>query len=293
MGALRHDARCADDGRFAAPRRRGIAAGSRPPVAHPPDTVVALHGGGTTAEVRTTAHGPEPAPRWNGALALVTGATGRIGRAIGLALRDAGAEVLLHGRTPGRVAALRRETGLPAIAADLTRPEAVEAVRARVARRGGRLDVLTLGSGIYERSQDPAVLDRMLAANVLGPYALLRALLPFLAEARGQVVFVNSTQGLAASGNGVGQFAATQHAMRAVADSLRDEVNAEGVRVLSLFLGRTATDRQRGIFALEGRPYPAERLIQPEDVAEAVLAMLRLPRTVEATQLTLRPMQKV
>jgi NADP-dependent 3-hydroxy acid dehydrogenase YdfG len=81
--------------------------------------------------------------------------------------------------------------------------------------------------------------------------------------------------------------------MRAVADSLREEVNADGVRVLSLFLGRTATDRQRAIFAMEGRPYPAERLIQPEDVAEAVLAMLRLPRTVEATQLTLRPMQKV
>ncbi len=81
--------------------------------------------------------------------------------------------------------------------------------------------------------------------------------------------------------------------MRAIADSLREEVNAEGVRVLSLFLGRTAGNLQRAIFALEGRPYPAGRLIQPEDVAWAVLAMLRLPRTVEATDLTLRPMQKV
>jgi NADP-dependent 3-hydroxy acid dehydrogenase YdfG len=227
-----------------------------------------------------------------GTLALVTGATGLIGRAVGLALRDAGAEALLHGgRDPGRAAALARETGAETVAGDLTEPAAVEAIRARIARHG-RLDVLTLGSGIYERSDDPGVLQRMLAANLVGPYALLRALLPFLVEARGQVVFLNSTQGLAASG-GVGQFAATQHAMRAVADSLREEVNAQGVRVLSLFLGRTASDRQRAIFAMEGRPYPAERLIQPEDVAEAVLAMLRLPRTVEATQLTLRPMQKV
>lgn len=226
-----------------------------------------------------------------GALALITGATGMIGRAIGLALRDAGAEVLLHGRDTARAAALERETGAETIAGDLTRPEAVEAARARVARRG-RLDVLTLGSGIYERSDDPAVLDRMLAANLLGPYALVRALLPFLVAARGQVVFLNSTQGLATSG-GVGQFAATQHAMRAVADSLREEVNGQGVRVLTLFLGRTASDRQRAIFAMEGRPYLEERLIQPGDVAQAVLAMLRLPRTVEATQLTLRPMQKV
>lgn len=65
MGALRHDARCADDGRFAAPRRRGIPAGSRPPVAPPPATrvVVSLHGGGGTAEGRATGHGPEPEPR--------------------------------------------------------------------------------------------------------------------------------------------------------------------------------------------------------------------------------------
>lgn len=174
---------------------------------------------------------------------------------------------------------------------NLTRPEAVEAVRARVARRG-RLGVLTLGCGVYERSQDPMVLERMLAAKLVAPYALLCALLPFLIAARGQVVFLNSTQGLAAS-PGVGQFAATQHAMRAVADSLRGEVNARGVRVLSIFLGRTATERQRAIFAMEGRPFPEEHLIQPADVAQAVLAMLSLPRTAEATQLVLRPMQKV
>jgi NAD(P)-dependent dehydrogenase (short-subunit alcohol dehydrogenase family) len=227
-----------------------------------------------------------------GSLALVTGATGMIGRAIGLALRDAGAEALLHGgRDAGRAAALGRETGAETIAGDLTRPEAVEAVRARVGRHG-RLDVLTLGFGVYGRSDDPAALERLLAANLLAPYALLRALLPLLVAARGQVVFLNSTQGLAAS-RGVGQYAATQHAMRAVADSLREEVNAEGVRVLSVFLGRTASDMQRAIFALEGRPYPPERLIQPGDVAQAALAMLRLPRTVEATQLVLRPMQKV
>ena len=184
----------------------------------------------------------------SGSSALVTGATGRIGRAIGLALREAGMEVLLHGRNPGRVALLQEEMGTEAMAGDLTRPEEVEAVRTRVARHG-RLSVLTLGSGIYERSDDPAVLERMLAANLLGPYALLRALLPFLVAGQGQVVFLNSTQGLAASG-GVGQFAATQHAMRAIADSLRDEVNAKGVRVLSLFLGRTASDRQRAIIEM-------------------------------------------
>lgn len=225
-----------------------------------------------------------------GGLALVTGATGLIGRAIGQSLLASGAEVLLHGRDPARVARLGQETGAEAVAGDLTTPEAVEALRARVARHG-RLDILSLGSGIYERSADPAALRRQFEANVIGPYALLQALLPFLVQAQGQVVFLNSTQGLRASG-GVGQFAATQHAMRAVADSLREEVNARGVRVLSIFLGRTASERQRAIFALEDRPYPEDRLIQPSDVAQVVASMLALPRTVEATEVMLRPMQK-
>lgn len=90
-------------------------------------------------------------------------------------------------------------------------------------------------------------------------------------------MFINSPQG-AQSSRWRRPIAATKHAMKAVADSLRDEVNAAGVRVTSVFLGRTATEMQRAIFALEGRPYPLERLIQPADVAEVVLSLLlRLP----------------
>jgi NADP-dependent 3-hydroxy acid dehydrogenase YdfG len=81
--------------------------------------------------------------------------------------------------------------------------------------------------------------------------------------------------------------------MKAVADSLRDEVNANGVRVTSIFLGRTATERQRAIFAAEGRPYPPERLVQPANVAGLVLFLLRLPRTSEVTDILLRPMQMI
>ena len=86
--------------------------------------------------------------------------------------------------------------------------------------------------------------------------------------------------------------AATKHAMKAVADSLRDEVNRHGVRVASIFLGRTATERQRAIFAAERRPYQPEHLIQPDDVAGLVLFLLQLPRTGEVTDVVLRPMQK-
>jgi NADP-dependent 3-hydroxy acid dehydrogenase YdfG len=118
---------------------------------------------------------------------------------------------------------------------------------------------------------------------------LLQALLPFLVISKGQVIFINSTQGLAAS-PGVGQFAATQHAMRALADSLRGE--ALGVRVTSLFLGRTATARQEAIFAMENRPYTPELLIQPADVATMVASLRTLPRTTEVMEITMRPSVK-
>ena len=104
-------------------------------------------------------------------------------------------------------------------------------------------------------------------------------------------MFINSTQGLKAAAK-VGQFAATQHAMKAVADSLRDEVNGNGVRVTSIFLGRTATEWQSAIFAAEGRPYQPERLIQPADVAGLVCFLLQSPRTSELTDVVLRSCQR-
>lgn len=228
------------------------------------------------------------------AVALVVGASGGIGRAIAFDLLGAGAEVFMLGRSRARlVQPWPPENFLGKcrfIVADLTDNDAIERVNAEISPRG-RLDVLVLSSGIYERSHDPAVFAHQIAANVVGPYALLQQLLPLLIEAKGQVVFINSTQGLKAAAE-VGQYAATKHALKAVADSLRDEVNASGVGVTSIFLGRTATELQRTIFATEGRPYPPERLIQPSDVAEVVLSLLRLPRTAEVTDIILRPMQK-
>jgi NAD(P)-dependent dehydrogenase (short-subunit alcohol dehydrogenase family) len=177
-----------------------------------------------------------------------------------------------------------------AVVADLTEPEGVSAVDRAVADRG-KLDVLVLGSGVYKRSTDPVDLSQQFASNVVGPYALLVCASPYLVRAQGQVVFINSTQGVRAAA-GVGQFAATQHAMRAIADSFRDEVNEAGVRVLTIYLGRTATARQRTIYALEKRPYKPEQLIQPDDVAQVILNLATLPRTTEATEITLRPMRK-
>lgn len=162
-------------------------------------------------------------------------------------------------------------------------------------RRFGRIDVLVHSDGTYSsgpldraRVQD---FDRLWSANVRGPFLLTQLLLPGLRETRGQIVFVNSTIGLD-TGTGAGQFSATQHALRALAETLRAELNPEGIRVLNVYPGRTATDRQRRIFEREGRRYRPERLLQPEDVAQMVVQSLALPRTAEVMDLRIRPLVK-
>ena len=163
-------------------------------------------------------------------------------------------------------------------------------------RDAGQVDILFHGAGIIQqgllecaRVED---FDQQYLINVRAPYLLTQQLLPLLVKARGQIVFVNSSAGIAVNRPEIAQYAATKHALKAIADSVRAEVNSKGVRVLSIYLGRTATPMQRAQFKLEAKPYRAGDLLQPDDVAIMALAALALPRTAEVTDISIRPMMK-
>jgi short-subunit dehydrogenase len=178
---------------------------------------------------------------------------------------------------------------------DLTKEEEVERLANHVKKEFGRLDILVHSAGTigYGRLEETPLssLDQQFHTNVDGPLRLTQKLLPLLKKPRGQIVFLNSSVGLNA-GPVKGHYSATQHAVKALADSLRDEVNGEGVRVLSVFPGRTATGRTEALYAMEGRPYRPELLLQPEDVANIILSSLELPWTAEVTNISIRPMLK-
>jgi NADP-dependent 3-hydroxy acid dehydrogenase YdfG len=235
--------------------------------------------------------------RLAGHTAVVAGATSDIGRAICESLARAGARLCLLGRDVGTLHALAKSVATDTwpCAVDLTQDSSVADLATRLDRDLGHVDILIHSAGVFEmgpHERAPAAhLDHQYRTNVRGPYLLTQALLPLIRARRGQIVFVNSTAGLEARA-GVGQYASTQHALRALADALREEVNADGVRVLSVYLGRTATARQELIFQLEKRPYSPELLMQPADVAEIVLAALQLPRTAEVTEIRMRPLVK-
>jgi NADP-dependent 3-hydroxy acid dehydrogenase YdfG len=233
-------------------------------------------------------------------LALVTGASGGIGGAISTALAKHSARLILMGRDGTKLSAcaegLRAFTSsVEACACDLTKAEEIEEACADISDKYGRLDILVHCAGVIQHgnlADAPLVsMDLQYAANVRGPLLLTQRLLPLLKKPRGQIVFINSSAGLNAPPN-AGQFSATQHAFKALADAFRDEVNAEGVRISSVFPGRTATARISSLHQSEGREFRPELLLQPEDVASVVLNILTLPWTAEVTNVSIRPMLK-
>lgn len=233
-----------------------------------------------------------------GCVAVVTGASNGVGRAIALALAGQGVNVCAVGRDPVRlaetVAAARKTAQASAFQIDLTAENQLQPLLHHLEKEAGKLDILIHCAGIihqgpmeHARVED---LDAQFAINVRAPYKLTKQLLPFLTAARGQIVFINSSVGLTAKRPDIGQYGATKHALKAIADSLRAEVNPKGIRVLTVYLGRTATDMQEAIYRQEGRVYDPKKLLQPEDVASMVVHSLLLPRTAEVTDISIRPM---
>jgi short-subunit dehydrogenase len=235
-----------------------------------------------------------------GQKALITGASGGIGNAIASALAWQGVALCLCGRNRVKLDALALELRATSPRVDcrpmdLTNDGDIHGLAGFVTDQFGRLDILVhcagaIGHGSLEATP-VSCLDAQYAANVRGPLLLTQRLLPLLKKPRGQVVFINSSVGLTARAK-TGHFSATQHAFKAMADTLRDEVNGEGIRVLSVFPGRTATARTQSLYAEEGRPYQPELLLQPADVASVVLNAVSLPWTAEVTNISIRPMQK-
>src|SRR5262245_53669454 len=219
--------------------------------------------------------------------AVITGGGTGVGAAVALALAKAGAKIHLIGRRLDKlhsIAAKARNLGSEAtcyssdLAANIDQFELTQ----RLIRDLPYVDVLIQSAAAYTTGliehASLAEYDIQYQTNVRAPYILTQALLPMLKARRGQVVFINSSSGIIAKPM-LAQYASTKHALKAIADSLRGEVNAHGVRVLSVYLGRTASETQDRIHRMEGKPDRPELLLQPEDVASVILNALSLPST--------------
>lgn len=224
---------------------------------------------------------------------LITGAGSGIGRLVAERLAARGDRLVLVVRDAKRADDLARVfPGSIPIVADLARPDALAAAVHATASLPDTLDNLIHAAGIVELGRvadlPVAAWTQQLAVNLVAPAEITRLLLPHVRRARGQVVFINSGAGLNAHPDWAA-YAASKHGLKALADALRGEETTHGVRVTSVYPGRTATPMQEKVHAQEGAAYDADRWIDPASVATAVLTAIDLPRDAVITDLTVRP----
>ncbi|MGI5403078.1 SDR family oxidoreductase [Streptomyces sp. CA-135486] len=223
---------------------------------------------------------------------LITGAGSGIGAAVARRLHERGDELILLARDAGRAKELAAQyEGARTLVADLSDPD-------RISRSLGmqpmpdHLDSLLHIAGIVDLGPiaelRPKTWHQQLNANLISPAELTRLFLPQLRASQGHVLFVNSGAGLKAHAEW-GAYAASKHGLKALADSLREEEHAGGVRVTSVYPGRTAGPMQAKVHSQEGKEYDASRWISPESVATTILTALDLPRDAEINDLTVRP----
>lgn len=217
--------------------------------------------------------------------ALITGAGGGIGSAIAAALAPTHT-LLLAGRPSARLDALAERLGAPTWPLDLADQDSIEASSEVLTE----LDVLVHNAGVlYPGRVGESSAEEWRASfeiNVTGAVALTLALLPALRAARGHVVFINSGAGQKVS-PGMASYSASKFALRAFADSLRDDEPA--LRVTSIFPGRTDSDMQRDLVAYEEREYHPDHFLRPETVAGLVATAVTTPPDGHVHEIVVRP----
>ncbi|MGH3689433.1 MAG: SDR family oxidoreductase [Microbacterium sp.] len=223
---------------------------------------------------------------------LITGAGSGIGAVLSRRLLDRGDHVVVLARDAGRARQIAAELpGATVLVGDLAQPGRLSWALSKQ-HLPDRIDSLVHVAGVVELGDvadlAPALWEQQLAVNLVAPAELTRLLLPVLRVSQGQVVFVNSGAGLRANA-GWSAYAASKHGLRALADALRAEEAQHGVRVTSIYPGRTATPMQERVHQQEGQDYDAGRFITPDAVATTILTALDLPRDAEITDLTVRP----
>lgn len=226
---------------------------------------------------------------------LVTGASAGIGAAVARAAVAAGARVALLARRPDRLAEVAESLGTAAVpvACDLTDEQAVPAAVREAAERLGGLDGLVNSAGLFTvgpvRDTDPAAWRAMFEVNVLGLLAVTKAALPYLRTGRSPaVVNLSSMSGRRVPRPEAGVYAATKFAVHALGESLRMELNPEGIRVTTVAPGMVDTGITDSWPESEYAEQFRERLrkdgLAPEAVADAVVHVLAAPAEVNVVE---------
>lgn len=260
----------------------------------------------------------------SGKTAIVTGASSGIGRAIAEALGAAGAHVFLAGRTVPAMEESKRKIenagGSATVASvDVRKPENVRALVDQAVKETGRLDIMVNNAGLSYPAPiidgDPEQWREMLEVNILslltGCQAAVKAMRA--CGASGHVVNISS---IAAHRGDSGVYGSTKHAVNAISNTLRAELENDSIRVVTIMPGAIATNFARNfdpafvtpfvrasgveVDIKQGERLPDEVFTEmpagmrsilgrPEDVAAAVLFAVSQPIEVNVSEIVVRP----
>lgn len=235
--------------------------------------------------------------RLTGKVAAVTGAASGIGLACTRAMLAEGAQVVLIDRAADRLATLCDELGPRAhpLALDLMDGPAVSGMLPRILERAGGLDILHANAGAYVGGPvaegDPDVWDRVLTLNVNAAFRTVHAVLPhMIAQKSGDILLTSSIAGIVPV-LWEPVYTASKFAVQAFVATVRRQVMTEGIRVGAVCPGPVVTALLDDWPKAKLEEAMAQgSLMQPEEVAEAVLFMLTRPRNVTIRDLVILPL---
>lgn len=221
-----------------------------------------------------------------GRSALVTGAGKGIGRAIAVALAKEGVHVALLARTTSQleeVAAEIQALGVKAVVvtADVTDLDSVHAAVEQIKSELGSVDILINNAGTAKFGKflelEPDEWEHIIRVNLMGVYYVTRAVLPdMIARQAGDIINISSTAGQRGAAL-TSAYSASKFAVIGLSESLMQEVRKHNIRVSTLTPSTVATELAIDLKLTDGNP---ERVMQPEDFAELIVAQLKLNRRV-------------
>ncbi|MRX68118.1 3-oxoacyl-[acyl-carrier protein] reductase [Flavobacterium resistens] len=218
--------------------------------------------------------------------ALITGAGKGIGKAIAIALAKEGVNVILIARTQADVDQLADQTnnlGVKslALAADVSDMNSINSAVQKALAEFKNIDILINNAGIASFGKflelEPSDWEKIIQVNLMGTYYTTRAVIPNMIERQtGDIINISSTAGL--NGNPLtSAYSASKFAVLGLTDSLMQEMRKHNIRVSALTPSTVATDLAIDLNLTDGNP---EKVMQSEDIAELLIAQLKLNRRV-------------
>ena len=222
----------------------------------------------------------------NGKNALITGAGKGLGKAIAIALAQEGVNVGLVGRTEKDLISLAEElktynVKIAIATADVSDMEAVNVAVAKIKGELGVIDILVNNAGIGAFGNfmelEPSKWKEIIDINLMGAYYVTRAVLPEMIDRKiGDIINISSTAGKNGSAL-TSAYSASKFGLIGMSESLMQEVRKHNIRVTTMLPSTVATDMALKLKLTDGNP---DKVMQPEDFAELLIAHLKLNRRV-------------